>query len=432
MIMSKPTMSLSQSIKIPAQKRVEDDEDDEGEISLSEGSSSSEGYTTSEDESEEDEDDETSSPSISPYVDSFSNPKLEDKILFRSVKYPPSFKAMFATTPSPPLHDDSLKNLSVSAPISALNKKISSLNKKLESKRQTLPTHNEKNKDNKDIPKDKDSKSTQLQPNSPATKPLNPISPLTKIANFSATRSSSTSSLFIDSSLSAPNTNRVLRCVATALYSHISSGHKETSPVFFPIFDESLHPIEPRSKKPSSNASNPNTPPRVSEIYRFIEKIFTTEKLPSEVSILSLVYIERLITKSGITLHQSNWRRVLLAALMLGSKVWEDQAVWNVDFLSVYPGADVSDFNALEKTLLEKIQYNVTLTGGVYAKYYFELRSLAEKDSKSFPLNPIDKETGRKLEEKSKEQEREIKRGRRSLSSDNLLAEKATGRHVIN
>lgn len=101
---------------------------------------------------------------------------------------------------------------------------------------------------------------------------------------------------------------------------------------------------------------------------------------------------------TGVTIHASNWRRIVLGALILASKVWEDQAVWNVDFLNVFPNLTVDDLNQLERHYLNSLQFNVSLKASVYAKYYFELRALSERDSQHFPLKPLDKEGQKRLE----------------------------------
>lgn len=61
--------------------------------------------------------------------------------------------------------------------------------------------------------------------------------------------------------------------------------------------------------------------PTQKDIYRFVFSIFKAEKLPAECAILCLAYIERLIANTKITLHGTNWRRVTLGALILASKV---------------------------------------------------------------------------------------------------------------
>jgi len=230
-----------------------------------------------------------------------------------------------------------------------------------------------------------------------------------------ASKSSSTSSLYInDNSLTVPNIDLVLHCMASALFVHIRSGHMNPNKVFIDIFDETKHPI---SKQYNVDTRMPKT--RI--IYKFLNHIFTTENLPSEVAILCLAYIERLIKATQLCLHATNWRRVLLSALILASKVWEDQAVWNVDFIDVFTDMDVTDLNTLEKAFLKHIEYNVLITGQLYAKYYFELRELAEKDKKEFPLQELDIERAKILEARSKRKEKSMKNWeRKSVSSECL------------
>lgn len=120
---------------------------------------------------------------------------------------------------------------------------------------------------------------------------------------------------------------------------------------------------------------------------------------------MMLAYIDRIISFTDITLDHTNWRRVILSTLILASKVWEDQAVWNVDFCSVFPKVTAQDLGNLEKVLLRLLEFNVTLQASTYTKYYFELRAFAERDSKYFPLEPLDKEGAKRLESRSATEE---------------------------
>ena len=72
--------------------------------------------------------------------------------------------------------------------------------------------------------------------------------------------------------------------------------------------------------------------------------------------------------------------------------------MWNVDFLSVFPNVSVKDLGQLEKVLLRLLSYEVTLNGKVYAKYYFDLRAIAETNERNFPLQPLTKEDVARLE----------------------------------
>lgn len=61
--------------------------------------------------------------------------------------------------------------------------------------------------------------------------------------------------------------------------------------------------------------------PDVDGIYKFLAMIFKAERLDAECGIMCLAYIERMITLTGLTLDPVNWRRIVLSALILASKV---------------------------------------------------------------------------------------------------------------
>lgn len=135
---------------------------------------------------------------------------------------------------------------------------------------------------------------------------------------------------------------------------------------------------------------------------------------------MTLAYIERIIQMTGLTLDASNWKRVVLSTLILASKVWEDLAVWNVDFCSVFPHVTAKDLAELEKVLLRLLQFNVTLKSSDYTKYYFELRGFAERDSRNFPLKPLDKAAAQKLESRSASEEEKVRSNFCKLRSKSL------------
>ena len=54
--------------------------------------------------------------------------------------------------------------------------------------------------------------------------------------------------------------------------------------------------------------------------------------------------------------------------------------------------------NELERQFLEMLQFNINVPSSVYAKYYFDLRALADAKDLAFPLEPLSKERAQKLE----------------------------------
>ena len=112
-------------------------------------------------------------------------------------------------------------------------------------------------------------------------------------------------------------------------------------------------------------------------------------------------YINRLIAFTSMPLQPTNWRPLILCSLLVAQKVWDDRYLSNDDFAYIYPFFVTKEINKLEQKFLELIQYNVTVKASLYAKYYFELRSLFKDSQKEFPLKPLDDKDSKRLEIRS-------------------------------
>jgi Cyclin, N-terminal domain len=228
-------------------------------------------------------------------------------------------------------------------------------------------------------------------------------------------KSSSCSTIYLDdSTVSQPNLKNTVKCVSLAIYYHIKNRQSERR---IDIFDEKLHPLTRDGVPDDYDRHNPEH----RQIYKFVRTLFNAAQLTAECAIITLVYLERLLTYAELDIGPYNWKRIVLGAILLASKVWDDQAVWNVDYCQILKDITVEDMNELEREFLELLQFNINVPSSVYAKYYFDLRSLAEDNDLSFPTEPLSKERAQKLEAMSKVTEAHLKNGIKKWSSlDNI------------
>jgi hypothetical protein len=56
-----------------------------------------------------------------------------------------------------------------------------------------------------------------------------------------------------------------------------------------------------------------------------------------------LSYVDRFLKASKVIIQPINWARILLGGVILASKVWDDHAIWNVDFCQIFPDIEVED-----------------------------------------------------------------------------------------
>jgi len=209
-------------------------------------------------------------------------------------------------------------------------------------------------------------------------------------------KSSSCSTIYLDdSTVSQPNLKNTVKCVSLAIYYHIKNRQSERR---IEIFDERIHPLTRDGVPDDYDRHNPEH----RQIYKFVRTLFNAAQLTAECAIITLVYLERLLTYAELDIASCNWKRIVLGAILLASKVWDDQAVWNVDYCQILKDITVEDMNELERQFLEMLQFNINVPSSVYAKYYFDLRSLAEANDLSFPTEPLSKERAQKLEAMSR------------------------------
>jgi len=219
--------------------------------------------------------------------------------------------------------------------------------------------------------------------------------PPPKLRLIHRSKFSSTATMFLSNSIKSADVGEIILCLSRSMAALIKrEAALEKKKVFKEIFSEQSFPL-------GDDKIDLVNPPTEEVIEDFLVEIFQGQEMSAECGVMSAVYIDRLIQLTGITLHASNWRRILLGALLLSSKVWEDLAVWNVDFLNLFPNLTLKDLNRLEREYLMALNYSVALKAGEYAKYYFKLRELSDITEEFFPLKPLDAKGASLLEARS-------------------------------
>ena len=145
----------------------------------------------------------------------------------------------------------------------------------------------------------------------------------------------------------------------------------------------------------------PGKVPDETQIYYYCKNIVIKCRMEKECSVVCLIYIERLITRTGLYITELTWKKLLFTALLLASKVWDDESFENSHFARTFTMYELRTINEMERVFLDFVDYNVHVLGSEYAKYYFVLRTFAEKSNRSFPLRPIDVDTVRRLQSKA-------------------------------
>ncbi|CAN0134513.1 unnamed protein product, partial [Hapterophycus canaliculatus] len=116
--------------------------------------------------------------------------------------------------------------------------------------------------------------------------------------------------------------------------------------------------------------------PPLREITSFYRDLYHRTYLKFDSIVLSLIYVERLMkeTKGALRPQPWNWKSLIMSVLVLSSKVWDDNSMWNRDFSEVFPSFSLSRLNQLEVAVLGVLRFNVKVLSSEYAKYYFHLR----------------------------------------------------------
>ena len=129
--------------------------------------------------------------------------------------------------------------------------------------------------------------------------------------------------------------------------------------------------------------------PTVDLLFRYWKYVIINSKMEKEVPLIALVYLERLLTRTGILMNNMNWRRLILITMIIASKLWDDDSLENEHFPKVMKDVTVKEINSFERVFLDLIGYDLTVKGSEYAKYYFILLTISKAHNITQPFPPL-------------------------------------------
>ncbi len=97
-----------------------------------------------------------------------------------------------------------------------------------------------------------------------------------------------------------------------------------------------------------------------------------------EMGVAMLVYIDRLIEKTGLVFCSHTWKRVSFVGMMLAQKAWEDSCYDNKDYAKTMRGTTVQLVNNMERQFLTGVGHDISVKSAMYTRYSKHLTTLHE------------------------------------------------------
>lgn len=122
-------------------------------------------------------------------------------------------------------------------------------------------------------------------------------------------------------------------------------------------------------------------------IEQYLERIHKYASCSNECFILALIYIDRLIQRNNFLLTELNVHRVVISAVLLAAKFFDD-AYYNNAYYAKVGGVLVSEMNGLEVEFLFRINFSLHVLPDVFEKYRAELlsHSVEQKQHATHPM----------------------------------------------
>lgn len=114
-------------------------------------------------------------------------------------------------------------------------------------------------------------------------------------------------------------------------------------------------------------------PPTIT-IHAYLSRIQKYANLNPSVFTATLIYMDRLIEATNLSLSPLNIHRLLLVAVVVATKFLQDDYYKNCYYAKL-GGITTAELNSLEITFLSLIQFNLYISSASYSKYTSELKN---------------------------------------------------------
>jgi hypothetical protein len=133
-------------------------------------------------------------------------------------------------------------------------------------------------------------------------------------------RCNSTSTIFVATTMCAPDKDATITCVCTVIRAHL----KEAQARLLPKTSAANRNFQKFEENVSILPNPAGTMPTLKTLSTFMRTIFLRAQIEDECVIMSLIYLERLLKVSGLILSATTWRSIMLSSMIMASKVWDD------------------------------------------------------------------------------------------------------------
>eukprot|EP01121_Diplochlamys_sp_Union-15-3_P010534 TRINITY_DN2966_c0_g1_i3.p1 TRINITY_DN2966_c0_g1~~TRINITY_DN2966_c0_g1_i3.p1 ORF type:complete len:233 (+),score=26.44 TRINITY_DN2966_c0_g1_i3:46-744(+) len=124
-------------------------------------------------------------------------------------------------------------------------------------------------------------------------------------------------------------------------------------------------------------------------VKHYLECLFTVGYLSPSTGVVAFILLYRLIKPRGGYLHVTNWRPIVLISTIIASKIWEEESVWNTDYLEVCPKLTGEELTHLERIFLQCIDWKTLVSPDEYTHFFAKLSKTKESNTARSPHSKL-------------------------------------------